>query len=230
MVKHVVVSSVLFLAMSAFAQQGNIQSDTTLNNRYLEDQFFIGFGYNFLLDRPDGVIQRSLSYSLQMGIIKDIPLNKRRNFGFGLGLGYTTNSYYYNVLAEREGDLITYRLPTDEDRFNRSKLETHGIAFPLELRWRTSTASEYRFWRVYAGFQATYLFSRTSRITGANKTAFRNPDLQQWQYGLMLNFGYNTLNLHIYWALNDLLADNARLGNDPITIRPLRLGLIFYIL
>ena len=45
--------------------------------KYLEDQFYVGVGYNFLVEKPKDVVQRGLSYSLQAGFIRDIPLNKR---------------------------------------------------------------------------------------------------------------------------------------------------------
>ncbi|MEM1260385.1 MAG: PorT family protein, partial [Bacteroidota bacterium] len=66
-----------------------ISQDTAIedgfDDKYLEDQIYIGIGYNFLLDKPEDVIQRNLSYSLQLGLIKDIPLNQKRNFGLGIG-------------------------------------------------------------------------------------------------------------------------------------------------
>lgn len=207
----------------------NLLSAQDFDEKYLEDQFYAGIAYNFLLDKPEGVIQQNLSYNLQLGFIRDIPINKRRNFGLGLGLGYATNSYYTNVIANELGGAISYNLPSID--FNRSKLETHGLEFPLEIRWRTSNPVDYKFWRIYAGIKAEYLFSRRSRlVTDQGNTAFANANIEQWQYGLMLNFGYNTWNLHLYWALSELLDENAFLNQQSLDIRPIRIGVIFYIL
>src|SRR5690606_11611194 len=107
-------------------------TDEKAQSRYLEDQFYIGIGYNILLDKPDNVVQRSLSYNLQAGFIKDIPLNQRRNFGIGLGMGYAVNSYYSNVVATNVDSNVSYEV-MDESNFKRNKLETHAIEFPLEL-------------------------------------------------------------------------------------------------
>ncbi|WP_171658877.1 porin family protein [Allomuricauda sp. AC10] len=207
------------------------QQEGAIDNRYLEDQFYIGLGFNFLLDRPDDVVQRSLSYNLQAGFIKDIPLNQSRNFGLGLGLGYATNSYYTNIGAmETDGDIV-YEIFSSDD-FKRSKFETHAIEVPFEIRWRTSTAEEYKFWRIYAGAKVAYVFSgRSKLVTEEKTTAFANDDIQKLQYGLMFNFGYNTWNLHAYYALNPLLEDGVELNNgSPIDMRALRIGIIFYIL
>ena len=91
------------------------QTSQLIDDRYLEDQFYIGLGINFLLDRPTDVVQRSLSYSLQTGFIKDIPLSARRNVGLGLGLGYAVNSYYTNIKATQVGDAITYEVVSTDD-------------------------------------------------------------------------------------------------------------------
>ncbi|WP_222983158.1 porin family protein [Flagellimonas meishanensis] len=201
------------------------------DEKYLEDQFYLGLGFNFVLDRPESVTQQSLSYNFQLGFIKDMPLNKRRNFGLGLGVGYATNSYYTNIGATEVDGSIVYEVLSSE-QFKRSKLETHAVEFPLELRWRTSTAETYKFWRIYAGAKLGYVFGGRSRLVTEDGTdGFSNTDIQDLQYGLMLNFGYNTWNIHAYYALNPLLKDGATLENgDPINLRALRIGVIFYIL
>lgn len=219
----------LLFAISVLGQNG-MDSTIVSDSRYLEDQFYIGLGYNVLLDTPDEVGQQNLSYNLQAGFIKDIPLNQRRNFGVGLGLGYAVNSYYSNVVSSEESNTIVYQV-MEGSNFNRSKFETHSIELPLELRWRTSTAEEYKFWRIYAGAKLGYVFSgRSKLVTDDGNDSFSNNDIEKLQYGLMLNFGYNTWNIHAYYALNPLLKEDATLNGNHIDFRVLRIGLIFYIL
>ncbi|WP_318343940.1 porin family protein [Flagellimonas baculiformis] len=200
-------------------------------SRYLEDQFYIGLGYNVLLGKPSGVAQRNLSYNLQAGFIKDIPLNPRRNFGVGLGVGYAVNSYYTNVVATEQANTVLYDVMNESD-FKRSKLETHAIEVPFELRWRTSTVEEYKFWRIYAGAKLGYVFSGRSRlVTEDGRDGFANKDIEQLQYGLILNFGYNTWNVHAYYGLNPLLKNGTNLQTgESIDFKVLRIGIIFYIL
>lgn len=222
--------SIVFLSLTSLKAQDDF------DDKYLEDQIYIGVGYNFLLDKPEGVIQRNLSYNLQLGIIKDVPLNKKRNFGLGIGLGYATNSYYTNMLAIESAQGVAYRLTNTGESFDRSKFETHAIEFPFEIRWRTSNPVDYKFWRIYAGFKVEYLFSRRSKLVAeesaafSGETTFSNPNIEQWQFGPMLNFGYNTWNLHLYWALSDFFDENALFEGQALTITPLRIGVIFYIL
>lgn len=207
------------------------QSDTD-DLRYLEDQFYIGLTYNSLLERPPGVNQRSLSYGLQGGFIKDIPINRKRTFALGLGVGYGINSYYSNLVASTVNGGIQYDLPTDIEGFRRSKVETHTLEFPIELRWRNSNPSDYKFWRIYPGIRLGYTFNARSKLaTDSGKESFQNDDLQTFQYGAMINLGYNTFNLHVYYGLNALFNDGIRtVDGQALGLKPLRLGLIFYIL
>jgi hypothetical protein len=165
------------------------------------------------------------------GFIKDIPINERRNVGFGIGVGYALNSYYTNLYVEQEGNTINYTALTGEVDYKRSKFETHLVEVPLEFRWRNSNAIDYKFWRVYTGVKLGYAFSSRSKfVSDAEKTGFQNDDIKKLQYGLMLNLGYNTWNIHVYYALSKLLDNDVTLDSGPIEIRPLRIGIIFYIL
>lgn len=205
----------------------------TKDNRYLEDQFYMGVTYNLLLSKPEGAEQRNLPYGLQLGYIKDIPLNESRNIGLGIGLGYAVNTYYTNILATEDINRdVIYSLNTDVE-FKRSKIETHLIELPLEFRWRTSTADEYKFWRVYAGAKLGYVFGARSKfVTEGSKTSFSNVDIKDVHYGLTFSFGYNTWNIHMYYQLNKLFNDGVVIGDslDRINVRPLRIGVVFYIL
>lgn len=207
--------------------------------KYLEDQFYLGITYNSLLDKPADFTQRNLSYGLQGGIIKDMPLNTERTFALGIGLGYAVNSYYSNLWASETSGGVEYSI-IDGDvilvgdqsiTVKRNKIETHLIEVPLEFRWRNSSPTEYKFTRIYAGMKFGYIFSgRSKLVTTSDKSSFENQDIRKFQYGLMLNFGYNTFNVHIYYALSNLLEDNATVATESLQVKPLRIGFIFYIL
>ena len=188
-----------------------------------------------MLSLPNDVSQRNFSYGLQSGFIKDIPLNEQRNIGFGIGLGLGLNTYYTNVRAIEVGNDIQYRLSSSEIDAKRSKIETHLIEMPLEFRWRNSNATEYNFWRIYAGVKLSYVLNARSKFVAAinNKSfkgSFNNTDLRKLQYGLTLNFGYHNFNMHIYYALTGLLNEEVTFDAAEFKIKPLRIGFIFYIL
>tara|TARA_R110002020_G_scaffold63170_5_gene168919 strand:+ start:49375 stop:50019 length:645 start_codon:yes stop_codon:yes gene_type:complete len=213
------------------AAQETPEAGEGMDMGYLEDQFYLGVTYNLLLDKPTGITQRNLSYGLMGGFIKDIPLNGPRNIGFGIGVGYALNSYYTNLYAEQQEGSVVYSALDGNADYKRSKFETHVLEMPLEFRWRNSNATDYKFWRVYTGVKLGYSFSSRSKfVSDAEKIGFGNDDIRRFQYGLMLNLGYNTWNIHVYYALSKLLDDTTILGAEPIEVRPLRIGIIFYIL
>jgi len=223
----------LFVFLGAILQavgQGEVTSDSN-DNRYYEDQFYFGLTYNFLRNKPDVVTQRNLSYGLQLGIIKDIPLNATGTMALGIGIGLGLNTYYSNLIATETADGISYSLGDNILGFKRSKLETHLVEFPLEFRWRNSTLEEYRFWRLYAGVKAAYVLgARSTSVIEGKKSGFYNTDVGRFQYGLTLNMGYNTFNLHMYYALSELFRDNAVIESQALGFSPLQIGVIFYIL
>jgi hypothetical protein len=217
----------LWVGASGLAQAG----DEELGPVYFEDQFYIGITYNFIRNQPENLAQRNLSYGLNAGFIKDIPINRTGTKALGVGLGLGLNTYYSNLIARESSTEFRYRLDNASFDIRRSKLETHLLEVPIEFRWRNSTASEYRFWRIYTGLKFGYVLGARSKFVAAEfKESFFNTDVVDLQYGLTLNVGYNTFNVHIYYGLNDLFGDEVLLNEAPLGFRPLHVGLIFYIL
>jgi len=219
---------VLLFCLVTFYSNAQLVTNNVEEERYFEDQFYIGLSYNFILNHPEGSNQRNLSYGLQAGIIKDLPLNRAGTKAIGIGAGLALNSYYSNLVADISDDEISYSI---NDDITRSKLETHLIEFPLEFRWRNSTAEEYKFWRIYGGIKAAYVLGARSKYDLDDiSEGFKNTDLTKFQYGLTLSFGYNTFNVNAYYSLTELFDGNASVNGEVLQYRPLRIGLIFYIL
>ncbi|MCM4173860.1 PorT family protein [Arenibacter sp. TNZ] len=225
-----ILAIVMFSA--AFATGQVLDTDQKEDRKYLEDQFYMGLTYNFTTKLPSGVSQRNLSYGLQAGFIKDIPLSYDRTFGLGIGFGYAMNSYYTNLLASQQGTQLEYSVLDGDADFKRNKIATHVLEFPFQFRWRNSTPKEYKFWRVYTGIKAGYVFDGRSKfVSSTDRIVFVNKDIRDFQYGLTLNVGYNTFNIHIYYAISPLFKDGVmEESGENIELKPLNVGLIFYIL
>lgn len=225
--KLVTLGLLIVLPCWMFAQAE--QDTATEDQRYFEDQFYAGVTYNFILNQPDQVNQRNFSYGLQLGFIKDIPINQKRTLGLGIGLGLALNTYYTNIRAEENLTGFDYTL-IDVD-FKRSKLETHLLEMPIQFRWRNSDASEYSFWRIYTGIKFGYAFdSRSKYVVDDLKQSFKNEDIRKLQYGLTFNFGYHNFNMHIYYSLTSLFNDGVFVDTQEIKMKPLRIGFMLYIL
>jgi hypothetical protein len=230
MMKKLIGYFFLSIPMLCFAQ---IEENTSVvSANYLEDQIYLGLHYNLLGDKPNDVFQRNFSYGLQVGVLRDIPLTTNGRVALGIGMGYAVNSYYSNIISTKANGIISYQVAEDDFDYNRSKFQTHSLELPLEFRWRNSTRNRYKFFRIYSGFKFNYNFSNLSKlVTDAGKTSFSNSDIEKFQYGLTLNVGYNTFNLHLYYALSDFMKENTVLDTgESLSLKPLRIGLIFYLL
>ena len=218
----------LFLFISSILNaQGN---DSIKSAKYLEDQFYIGFSVITLTNTPEGVTQNGFSNSFELGAIKDFPLNSRGSFALGIGLGYGRNTYFQNIRIDEINNSTQFSIA--EGNFKNNKFSMHTIDLPLEIRWRTSTINEYKFWRIYMGGKLSYVFTSNARFKEPrNTTRFKGiSEINKLQYGLKLAIGYGTWNFNFYYGLTDLFSDANLNGITPIEIRDFRIGLIFYIL
>ncbi len=206
-------------------------SDDVLGQRYLEDQFYTGITYNLLLNRPNDVSQNSLSNGLHIGFIKDLPINKRRNIGFGIGVGYNINTYFSNFTASKANNTIVYQ-QISSNNFSKNRYTSHIVEMPLEFRWRTSDTASYEFWRIYSGIKLGYVFANSFRFQDDTvNQRFSSSDIQRFQYGVHVSFGYHTWNFYAYYGLDKLFEDGVfTVENESIQINDLKIGLMFYIL
>lgn len=227
---RVIYFFLIFYPFLSFAQSSEVLSQKPTD--YLEDQIYFGVNYNLLANKPNDAFQRNFSYGLQGGVIRDIPLTNNGRIALGVGLGYAVNSYYSNIISTNTNGNVVYTLAASDFDYNRSKFETHSLEIPIEFRWRNSTVTRYKFFRLYSGLKFNYNFSnRYKLVTDAGKNVFSNDDIKKFQYGLSLNVGYNTFNLHLYYSLSDLMEKDAVIINgEKLAIKPLRIGLIFYLL
>ncbi len=205
-----------------------------LDSLYKEDQFYIGVTYNLLAYKPKGISQNGFSSGFHFGFTKDMPINKRRNMAIGLGLGLSFNSLNHNLLIDKKEDSsIEFSVLNDsETSFSKNKFSMHLLEVPLEFRWRTSTAEDYKFWRIYTGFKFGYVFANGSKFKGEpTNIKLNNIDaFNKFQYGINLSVGYNTWNLYAYYALNPIFKSESKINGSTIDAKALKIGLMFYIL
>ena len=222
----------LLFFISSYAQLEN------LDDNYREDQIYFGVFYNSLINGPSDFNQNKFSSSISLGFIRDIPLNKERNFGLGLGLGLSTSSYHNNLNISVDSNNLEYLTIQDSDTFNKNKWALNEIEFPFEIRWRTSTLENYKFWRIYFGIKTSYIFSSKSVYeSNANEVSglirnekIRDLPFNKFQTGFTLNAGNNTWNLGLYLGLQPLFRDNFVENNQMIkNIKQFKVGLVFYI-
>ncbi len=223
----------LMTSFFAFSQDNDQKATDTL---YKEDQFYIGVTYNLLGKKPQGVSQKGFSTGVHLGFIKDIPLNKNRNFGLGIGLGGSINSFNQNLLiVKNDGNTYNYSiLDNNSVSYTSNRFYMNLLEMPFEFRWRTSNATEYKFWRIYSGVKFGYLLSNVASFQAEfNDNDIRITqvkDFNNFQYGISFSAGYNTWNFYFYYGLTPIFKKQANIEGEIIEANAIKIGLQFYIL
>lgn len=228
----------VFILLALVGFFGFSQNENTvesgIDNTYREDQFYASVTYNLLNEKPNGITQSGFSSGFHFGFIRDMPINERRNFAIGLGLGISTNSYNQKslLIEENNNDIVFNIINENEYDVSKNKFTTYIVEVPFEVRWRTSTAKNYNFWRIYTGFKVGYLlYNSTNFKSDLRNVKLTNIDsFNKLQYGLTLSTGYSTWNFHLYYGLNEIFDTSAKLNNVSMDMKSLKVGLMFYIL
>ena len=100
-----------------------------------------------------------------------------------------------------------------------------------EIRWRTSNAKKYDFWRIYTGIKFLYNLSNTFQYTESS-TDFKYENVSAYrklQYGLTLSAGYTEFNAYLFYGLTPIF-ENAIINGEEINSTTLKFGLVFYFL
>lgn len=236
--KQILLFFILGCGFLGFSQEELIQEPKSesklVDEHYREDQFYLAVTYNLLTNKPNSVSQQGFSSGFHFGFVRDMPFNTSRTWSFGLGFGLSANAYNQNLRVSKDANTINFGVINDtETSFTKNKYFTYLVEVPLELRWRNSTPTSYKFWRVYSGFKIGYVFANQTKYVGEpssiNLSAVDN--FNKLQYGLSLGAGYNTWNFHLYYGLNSLFNKDSKLSDgSKISMKAVKIGLIFYIL
>ena len=235
MIRHLLrYSFIVFglLSLSGYSQED--KSITVIDSLYREDQFYFGITYNLSNSTPTGVNPLGVSGGLQVGFIRDMPVNNQRNIAIGIGAGFSIDQFGQNLLIEKgpNGEGI-YSVIDDTNLVSYNRLSTFVVEAPIELRWRGSTPTSYKFWRVYGGMRFGYVM--------AHKAVFKDPntkikltdisELEKFRMTAAIGVGYSTFNFHVQYGINPLFSDSARTDTgEQVGFYPLKLGFILYIL
>ena len=204
-----------------------------IDNKYREDQFYIGVTFNLLTNKLESISQNGFSGGLHLGYIRDMPINKQRNLAIGIGAGLSMNTYNQNLfVGEDTSDTSIFKIIDSNQDYDKNWFSTYLLEAPVQLRWRTSTATNYKFWRVYTGLQLGYVYAYKFHFeeTGNQVTQTDVPEFERYRLGLTFTFGYDTFNFHFYYNLNPFFNDQAQIDGQPIELNSFKLGLMFYIL
>ena len=205
----------LFFSNAIFSQVSN-------PDFYREDQFYFSIYYNSIKNGVDQLKENKFSSSINLGFIRDFPLNKSGKFSLGLGLGLGINSLNNNLRFDN--NILSFNENTQD--IQKNKYNYTEVQFPFEIRLRNSTIDKYRFWRLYAGLKYSRIIDSKFKFENSSQNYIqKNTPINQDQLGVTLNVGFNTWNLGIYKSVKPFFSNP-----DFPDFKLFKLGLIFYIL
>lgn len=221
-----------FFFSCAIMAQDTLYYEKKIDSLYREDQFYFGFAYNVLQNKPRGLKQDGFSTGLHLGVLRDMPININRTFAVAVGVGLAYQSYNQNLLISDSESDYTYTIIDDAISFKKNQFSFVNVDLPIEFRWRTSTPESHKFFRLYTGFKLSYMLFNNSRFisNSGNTKIYDNKQFNAFQYGIYLATGYNTWNFYAYYGLNTIFKSEARFDGRPMELSTLNLGLQFYIL
>ncbi len=221
-----VIFSLLSLYCVSFIQA---QRDSLkLGDKYSEDQIYASISYAQFFNQPASISKSGFSFAFSTGFMRDFILNKQGSLSVALGVGYGYDNFNHNLKVQEINNATVFNTSAN---LNSNVFSSHNLEFPLEIRWRTSTAVKYDFWRIYTGVKFLYNFSNKFTFE-ENNTQFSYKNIaayNNFQYGLTFSAGYDVINLHVFYNLTPIFK-NATINAEAIDTSILKFGLIFYIL
>ena len=215
----------LLISFLTFAQKDSL----SLGDRYADDQIYFSVSYSQLYNQPAGITKSNFSYALSGGFIKDIILNKSGSIAIagGIGLGY--DFFNHELKVDEVGGTTVF---TNDITTSKNIFKSYNLEFPFEIRWRTSTAIKYNFWRIYTGVKFLYNLDNNFQYIDANSNLIKYRKVSSYnklQYGLTISAGYDAFTMNVFYGLSPVFK-NGLLNGKAVDTKILKFGLIFYFL
>ena len=215
----------LLISFLTFAQKDSL----SLGDRYADDQVYFSVSYSQLYNQPTGITKSNFSYALSGGFIKDIILNKSGTIAIagGIGLGY--DFFNHELKVDEVGGTTVF---TNDITTSKNIFKSYNLEFPFEIRWRTSTAIKYNFWRIYTGVKFLYNLDNNFQYIDANSNLIKYRKVSSYnklQYGLTISAGYDAFTMNVFYGLSPVFK-NGLLNGKAVDTKILKFGLIFYFL
>lgn len=231
-IKHLFQLFVFLCGISILAQDSIPKAQ--IDPLYREDQFYAGVTYNLLTSVPSDLNIRGVSGGVHFGFVRDMPLNESRDFAIAIGGGFAFDQYGQNLfIGEDTNEQTIFRVLDSDVDFSTNRFSTATLELPLEIRWRTSTPTTYKFWRIYGGIRLGYTYWYKAYFKQTNNEVSQTdiPEFDQVRLAATLSFGYSTFNFYAYYSIKPFFKDAVLLdSNAKLDFRTLKLGVVFYIL
>ncbi|MDH6601769.1 hypothetical protein M2306_002463 [Myroides gitamensis] len=101
-----------FISSFSFAQElggidelTNKKDSVALDYKYREDQFYFGISHTLMQGKPVGFKGNSVSVGMDVGFLRDFPINKSRTIAIAPGFGFSYQNLAQQLWTSRRWDL-----------------------------------------------------------------------------------------------------------------------------
>lgn len=223
--KTLITLFLLIISVNIFSQKDSL----SLGDSYADDQIYASISLSQFINQPTVITKSGFSYAFSTGFIKDIILNKQGSFSVAAGFGYGFDLFNHKLKVEELNNVTIF---SADNAISANVFKSHNLEFPLEIRWRTSTANKYNFWRVYTGIKFMYNLANNFQFEDINGNLLKYKNVSAYnklQYGLTISAGYDKFNINLFYGLSNVFKD-ATINGEVINTKILKFGLIFYLL
>jgi hypothetical protein len=211
--------------MFVFSQKDSL----ALGDKYSDDQMYVSVLYSQFMKQPSTVTKSNFSYSLSGGFMKDISLNKMGTIAIAAGFGYGFDFFNHKLKVNEVNGKTVFTLG---NAISDNVFKAHNLEFPFEIRWRTSTAKKYNFWRIYSGIKFLYNLNNQFQYEDINAKQIKYSNVSAYnklQYGLTISAGYDAFNMNVFYGISPIYKNGA-IDGESVNTQILKFGLIFYFL
>ena len=224
----------LFVCFISISQNLIDKHFSEADSLYREDQFYIGLGINFLVNKPNDMSQSGFSGGVHFGYIRDMPLNQRRNLALGIGIGLSIDTYSQNLfIGESNSGQSIFEVIDGDIDFDTNRFSTHVVEIPIQFRWRTSSIGDDKaFWRIYTGINLGYMyyFKSVFEQQGNKVNQTDLDELDRTTFDYYFSFGKSKINFFFRYSLNSLFEAKLLDSQENLNLNIIKAGVVFYIL
>ena len=134
------------------------------------DHFSLNVFYNGWNHSISEIETKPLSIGFEIGLFKEIPLDKKGKISYAYGLTYSLNVIHHNAkfnTVSNSKDKFYMEISKETEEYKTNKFNTSFLEIPLEIRFRKIANPKIRF---YPGFKAGLLLNmHTTRIDSESK-------------------------------------------------------------
>ncbi len=197
------------------------------------DRIVFNLHWDGWLNTPDSIKVNAFSRGVGFHFFYDIPLDKKNQFSFAPGIGYSCSNYYSNALfVEDSTDKVIVDIIEDGVQVNKNKIALGLLEVPVEFRFRSMPDGKGNSFKLAIGFKGGWQFTNKTKYAGddiifntpsdVKVKIFRYEALNMFRYGPTVRIGYGAINLQAFYGLSELFNE----GEGP-TGFPLEIGVSF---